>query len=411
MPNIAVPRPLQENTSAPAGGAPAERLEPQRQRLAQILVGRARVASVQPHHLAGLRPARRRRARRSPGRRRARRGRGSRPARSRACRRRSRSRSAARRRPAPRSRADELGDDLLDGLERGAPGELVDHVALGGGDRHLAADGARRPATRTAASRRRARLTPTAPPSHTSSPKNSAPSPVGGAGAREPAEHRDAGRLRPRAASSTASVGNEYGSDSMITPLEPVELGEPDRPRARSSSPVSVGVERRPRRRRRRTTPPTPRRAVPDSSSRPPAEHAAGAAADQRVGREHAVHALERRLGRDQVRAAGEHEREVGGCPVRALPRPRGRLGARRERVVRGRDAGAGPHGHRSRRRSSLHDTPARWPRAEVIALFGPTGVGKTDVAIALAGACGRWASDRWRSRPTRSRSTPGSRR
>jgi tRNA dimethylallyltransferase len=37
-----------------------------------------------------------------------------------------------------------------------------------------------------------------------------------------------------------------------------------------------------------------------------------------------------------------------------------------------------------ARWRSSLHDTAAV-PRPDVIALFGPTGVGKTDVAIALA--------------------------
>ena len=49
-------------------------------------------------------------------------------------------------------------------------------------------------------------------------------------------------------------------------------------------------------------------------------------------------------------------------------------------------------------------DTPSA--AAEVIALFGPTGVGKTAVAIALARRCAPAARTRSRSPPTRCRST-----
>ena len=76
------------------------------------------------------------------------------------------------------------------------------------------------------------------------------------------------------------------------------------------------------------------------------------------------------------MRAAREHHGEVGGSTAEAQ-----RCGVRRlcpglERVVLGRDSGTDPD-----RSTILRPVP----RAEVIALFGPTGVGKTDVAIELA--------------------------
>ena len=55
----------------------------------------------------------------------------------------------------------------------------------------------------------------------------------------------------------------------------------------------------------------------------------------------------------------------------------------------------------------SSDDTPAA---VRVIAIFGPTGVGKTEVAIALAERLRAGARTRSRSRPTRCRSTPASR-
>ena len=47
------PRPLQENTSAPAGPLTADRRRAQPQLPAQILVGGPRVAGVQAYDLAG----------------------------------------------------------------------------------------------------------------------------------------------------------------------------------------------------------------------------------------------------------------------------------------------------------------------------------------------------------------------
>ena len=88
---------------------------------------------------------------------------------------------------------------------------------------------------------------------------------------------------------------------------------------------------------------------------------------------------LERRLGRGQVRAGGEHDREVARLGRRARPAPRrpassaaSRASAAVERPVPMRT----DIGHRR------YSAPCR---AVIVAIFGPTGVGKTAVAIALA--------------------------
>ena len=112
------------------------------------------------------------------------------------------------------------------------------------------------------------------------------------------------------------------------------------------------------------------------------ADHAARAAADQIPRLQSLVHALERDLGRRQVRSRGEHDREVD---IGAVERPdRGLPGLDRAlaRVgIRGQAASdANPHhGDDTPRMASRTAPPA------VIALFGPTGVGKTAVAVALA--------------------------
>ena len=99
-PNMALPRPLQEKHERARRRVARIAATRRAERPAEVLVGRAGVARVQPDHLS--RVARRADARSaaSRGRRRARRGRGSRPARTRAGRCRSRSRSAVRRRSA-----------------------------------------------------------------------------------------------------------------------------------------------------------------------------------------------------------------------------------------------------------------------------------------------------------------------
>ena len=120
------------------------------------------------------------------------------------------------------------------------------------------------------------------------------------------------------------------------------------------------------------------------------ADHAARAAADELGGRERVVHALERRLGRRQVRAGREHDREVAVAAAQRVARGRGRLGGAEARVRLRREPAADAYAHALRtilaapprdRRAILAAVPA----LPIVALFGPTGVGKTDVAIALA--------------------------
>ena len=53
----------------------------------------------------------------------------------------------------------------------------------------------------------------------------------------------------------------------------------------------------------------------------------------------------------------------------------------------------------------------ARWAGVPVIAVFGPTGVGKTALALELADRLRDRGGTRWPYRPMRSRSTGASRR
>ena len=76
------------------------------------------------------------------------------------------------------------------------------------------------------------------------------------------------------------------------------------------------------------------------------ADHAAGAAADSSSGVEHLVDGLERRLGRGEVRAGGEHDREVAGAPAEPARAVDGRLERADARVGRGREAGADADAH-----------------------------------------------------------------
>jgi tRNA dimethylallyltransferase len=76
------------------------------------------------------------------------------------------------------------------------------------------------------------------------------------------------------------------------------------------------------------------------------------------------------------VGAAGEHHREIWAIAIQVGGRRPGRGRPGGKRVVLGGDSSADPD------RSTIL---RRMPPAEVIALFGPTGVGKTNVAIELA--------------------------
>ena len=82
------------------------------------------------------------------------------------------------------------------------------------------------------------------------------------------------------------------------------------------------------------------------------------------------MNALEHGLGSDQMRAACEHHCEIGGNAAETQQCGVRRLCPGLERVVLGRDSGTDPD------RSTILRA---MPRAEVIALFGPTGVGKTE--------------------------------
>src|SRR5687768_228488 len=80
------------------------------------------------------------------------------------------------------------------------------------------------------------------------------------------------------------------------------------------------------------------------------------------------------------MRAGGEHHREVARLARERVTRRERRL-ERPRALVRARgQAGADPHRHRVRRYSAAVPPPPT-----IVALFGPTGVGKTAVAIALA--------------------------
>ena len=197
-----------------------------------------------------------------------------------------------------------LGRQLLDRLaqllQRRLARQLADHVALAGGDRQLGPDRRRAlrdhrqhlDAVQPHADRavvddlvaeeqdrsRRRRVRPDAsPPSSGSIGVDS---------------------LRNR---STASVGKVTGSASRIAPPAPARSGHPGQRAGALLELLDRGVERR-------RACPSPRFAAhtdtadPASISRPCADHAARAAADQLLRREHLVDRLEHRLGRREQR-------------------------------------------------------------------------------------------------------------
>ena len=200
-------------------------------------------------------------------------------------------------------------------------------------------------------------------------------------GARDAAEHRHAGR-------AVGELG-EHGVGG-----EGVRIGQQDRAaRALQVGHAGdrhavldlgdLGVERRDEAVLERRRPHGDRRPALDLAT--VADDAARAAADQHVRRKRLVDALERRLGIGEMRAGGEHDGEVdraalqlGGDLGRRLDRAGPRIGC-------GGQATRDAHAHRLRTILAGRTRPY-WVRgARMLALFGPTGVGKTDVAIALA--------------------------
>ena len=298
-------------------------------------------------------------------------------------------------------------DRLAQLLQRRLARQLADHVALGGGDRQLGAD--RRRALRDHRQhldavephadralgddlvadeqhgRRRRRVRPDAsPPSSGSS---------------------GAASVRKR---STASVGNVTGSASRIAPSAPDEV----RHAGQRAGALLELLDRRVERRRGAVA--EARRPDRDRGARldlaPVADHAARAAPDQPVRGEDLVDRLERRLRRR--RGAPRRRRRSRDRTV-SPPSSVGRRGRRLERAVRAsgtverpvpmrtgmfttddtaRLAAAGERrrararaARAARRATARRGAPAILAPVRVIAVFGPTGVGKTAVAIALA--------------------------
>ena len=131
------------------------------------------------------------------------------------------------------------------------------------------------------------------------------------------------------------------------------------------------------------------------------ADHARRAAADERGRGERLVDTLERRFRRDQMSPGGEHHREIARPPAQGVARRCRGLGGAEARVRVGREPAADAYGHRhgpylpSLRARSTVKAPGAVARARAIltavaalplvALFGPTGVGKTEIALELA--------------------------
>src|SRR5215210_8945003 len=220
------------------------------------------------------------------------------------------------------------------------------------------------------------RRTPTAPPSTTSSPKNSA-GPLSAVRAEATPPSSGSSGVASERKRRTASVGNENGSASRIAPAAPSRSGRPDSAPEPSSISSTVAWNG--------TTSPSPRQAahtetaVPASISRaslitPPAPQptsvagasisctaasvssgAARCAPEANIttrsqGRSPSPRAAAEAASSAPARASGVVERPVAMCTLTRLT------------ILR-------------------HMEPP--PR--VVAIFGPTGVGKTEVAVALA--------------------------
>ena len=108
--------------------------------------------------------------------------------------------------------------------------------------------------------------------------------------------------------------------------------------------------------------------------------------------------ALQERLRGRQVRPAGEDQRDIDPLAGERGGRLLRRLDGRAARVAAVRERGADADRHGG------HDTEAM--KARVLALFGPTAVGKTEVAIAIAARLRAPVSTRSPFPPTPSRST-----
>ena len=226
--------------------------------------------------------------------------------------------------------------------------------------------------------------TPTAPSVRTSSPRKSG---VSSSGDRPEASPPSSGTIGEAAESRrrTASAGKVKGSASMHRARRAVQLGQAGEHALAAADRLHDRVEGR-RLAVRRAPPPTrtprcrPRPRATPRSRRPRRSRRATS------GSSVSCSALQRRLRRREVRAGREHDREVAGAAAEARLRGRGRLHRAHARVGRGREPGADADPHALLTLPALARChPARRARGPIVALFGPTGVGKTAVAVALA--------------------------
>ena len=177
----------------------------------------------------------------------------------------------------------------------------------------------------------------------TSSPNSSG---VSASGERAEASPPSSGSIGAALESSrsTASVGNVNGSASRSAPAAPASSGSPlstPPPSPSGSTSAWNGVASPPSSAAAQTE-----TAVPSSISRSSPITPPGAAADQRAGLEHLVDGLERRLGRREVGARGEHQRDVARPPAERVARGGGRLECAEARVRLRREAASDPDAH-----------------------------------------------------------------
>src|SRR4051794_39399144 len=272
----------------------------------------------------------------------------------------------------------ELLDDLAELEHGGFARELLDHRALARGDGELRTDG------RGALGHAGEHLDVVEPQAHGAVVHDLLAPEEGGLAvlatrARDAAEQRDAGDpLRQLAGQRVGGEGEGGGQEDRSGGA--VELGDAA-DRAAAVRGLGRGVERRGDAAVERRGP--DRHGGPTLDLAAVAEHSAGAAADQRRGRERLVHRGECLLRLFQVVARREDHGDVGRLAHEPDLGVLGRGERRGAAVGLGRDAGADADGHHPTILTGM--PPSGSPPLPVVALFGPTGVGKTAVAAALA--------------------------
>ena len=266
-------------------------------------------------------------------------------------------------------------DRLAQLLERRLARQLGDDVAVGGGDRQL------RPDRRGALRHARQQLDAVEPHADRALVDHLLAEEQRGGAARHPrrgeaADHRDGGR-RLRQVAQDGVGGNVAGSASMIAPSAPSSSGIPasaPAPSSISSTTAWNALAEPPSSWAAHTA-----TAVPSSTSRRAAITPPAAQPTSAPGASAFVDRLERRFRRREVRAGGEHDGEVARPAVEPV--------ARRERASSAPARASGLVERPVPMRTGMPRTTILRPvpPPTIVALFGPTGVGKTAVAIALA--------------------------